>query len=178
MTAYGKKEVFVDALKNHCSGFIEKPFTLVELIEKIEEVRLRLSTTNERRRGIARAGEQQYSRLVESAPGIFYSFSNKKGGIYYSSKVEPILGYSPFELYDNPFLWRESIHPDDQKTVERAFGGTEKEEDFDLEYRIRDAFGNWRWFRDRSIGIRNHQDETIIEGFVIDFTEQRRLNEV
>lgn len=90
MTAYGKKEVFVDALKNHCNGFIEKPFTLEELIEKIE--RVRLSTTNERKRGIAKAGEQQYRRLVESAPGIFYSFSNKKGGIYYSSKVEPILG--------------------------------------------------------------------------------------
>ena len=87
MTAYGKKEVFVDALKNHCSGFIEKPFTLEELIEKIEGVRL--STTNERKRGITKAGEQQYRRFVESAPGIFYSFSNKKGESIIHPKSNP-----------------------------------------------------------------------------------------
>ena len=39
MTAYGKKEVLVDALRNHCNGFIEKPFTMSEFIDEIERVR-------------------------------------------------------------------------------------------------------------------------------------------
>lgn len=38
MTAYGKKEVLVDALRNHCNGFLEKPFTLEELIAEIERI--------------------------------------------------------------------------------------------------------------------------------------------
>ena len=39
MTAYGKKEVLVDALRNQCNGFIEKPFTMSEFIDEIERVR-------------------------------------------------------------------------------------------------------------------------------------------
>ena len=63
--------------------------------------------------------EEQYHRLVENAPGIVYSFSNKRGGIYYSSRVEEILGYSPQYLYQNSFLWNTLIHPDDQSKLPR-----------------------------------------------------------
>lgn len=38
MTAYGEKSVLVDALRNRCDGFIEKPFTIDELIGEIEHV--------------------------------------------------------------------------------------------------------------------------------------------
>lgn len=38
MTAYGKKEEFIEAL-DHSSGFIEKPFSMDELVWEIERVR-------------------------------------------------------------------------------------------------------------------------------------------
>ncbi|MBW1897547.1 MAG: response regulator [Deltaproteobacteria bacterium] len=40
MTAYGEKNLVVDALHNRCNGFIEKPFSLDQLIEEIERVRI------------------------------------------------------------------------------------------------------------------------------------------
>ena len=47
MTAHGRKELLVDALRNQCDGFIEKPFTMDELIEEIERVILsRIRDTN------------------------------------------------------------------------------------------------------------------------------------
>jgi len=36
MTAYGDKDVVVEAMKNRCSGFIDKPFTLENLLEEID----------------------------------------------------------------------------------------------------------------------------------------------
>ena len=38
MTAYGKKELVIDALRNRCDSFIEKPFTLKQLMHEIEAV--------------------------------------------------------------------------------------------------------------------------------------------
>ena len=38
MTAYGKKSLVIDALRNRCDSFIEKPFTLDQLMREIEKV--------------------------------------------------------------------------------------------------------------------------------------------
>lgn len=40
MTAYGEKDLVVDALRNRCDGFIEKPFSLDQLIKEVERVRV------------------------------------------------------------------------------------------------------------------------------------------
>lgn len=38
MTAYGEKDLAIEALRNRCDGYIEKPFTLAQLMEEIERV--------------------------------------------------------------------------------------------------------------------------------------------
>jgi DNA-binding NtrC family response regulator len=38
MTAYGEKELLVNAFRNGCDGFIEKPFTFDQLLLEIERV--------------------------------------------------------------------------------------------------------------------------------------------
>ena len=45
MTAYGHKDVLVDALRNQCNGFIEKPFTIEGLIAEIERVQRHTRST-------------------------------------------------------------------------------------------------------------------------------------
>ena len=38
MTAYGEKDLVIEALRNRCDSFIEKPFTLDQLMQEIERV--------------------------------------------------------------------------------------------------------------------------------------------
>ena len=38
MTAYGEKDVVIEALRNRCNSFIEKPFTLDQLMQEIARV--------------------------------------------------------------------------------------------------------------------------------------------
>lgn len=38
MTAFGDKQLVVQALNNHCNGYLDKPFTLVQLLSEIEKV--------------------------------------------------------------------------------------------------------------------------------------------
>ncbi len=42
MTAYGEKNLIIDALRNRCDSFIEKPFTLDQLIDEIERAQVTL----------------------------------------------------------------------------------------------------------------------------------------
>ncbi len=40
MTAYGEKKVLIDALRNGCNGFLEKPFTLEDLTTELARVQM------------------------------------------------------------------------------------------------------------------------------------------
>ncbi|OIR05753.1 signal transduction histidine-protein kinase/phosphatase DegS [mine drainage metagenome] len=122
--------------------------------------------------------ENRYRRLVENAPDIVYTFSNKRGGIYYSSRVEEVLGYSVNYLYEHPNLWNESIHPSDQEKVTKIVQSFQNERSFEVEYRIKDANGNWHWFYDRAIGGQNIDDEILIEGLATDITERKSAEEL
>lgn len=118
--------------------------------------------------------ETRYQRLVEASPAILYEFSNQRGGIYYSAHVVRVLGYSVEYLSRHPWLWRNSIHPDDLKQiapiVQKFY---EQGIDFEVEYRVRDANGEWHWFLDRSIGRIINEQEIIIEGIAIDITDYK-----
>lgn len=42
MTAYGDKGLVIDALRNRCDSFIEKPFTLDQLVQEIERAKIHI----------------------------------------------------------------------------------------------------------------------------------------
>jgi len=95
--------------------------------------------------------EELYRHLVENSPEIIYSFSDKAGGLYYSPRVKDVLGYSPEYLSKHPYLWHDSIHSDDLPMVDDAISALKEGKNFNIEYQIRDANGDWLWFHDRNI---------------------------
>ena len=122
-----------------------------------------------------RESENRYKRLVEGSPDVVYIYSDKRGESFWSQRVGDILGFSPDDLRERPFLWHDSIHPDDLSKVDSAIEGSKKGEDFDIEYRIKDMHENWHWFHDRIIGKHQAGDETIIEGLATDITSASKL---
>ena len=124
-----------------------------------------------------RKSERRYRHLLEGLPDIVWSFSDKRGTIFASGQVEKILGYSPEYLYKSPWLWNQSIHPDDKNDVDKAIKNFAAGKDLDVEYRIKDVSGNWRWFHDRSIDRQIEGDEVIIEGISTDITKRKRAEE-
>ena len=122
----------------------------------------------------ARAEEEsRYRGLVERAPVVTYSFSTVRGGLFYSPQVEGILGHTPSELTRRPFLWFESIHPEDQPKVHEALAQLEARQGFDLELRVRHKNGNWCWLREWSASVERRGDELIIVGQALDLTPLR-----
>ncbi|MBI5816479.1 MAG: PAS domain S-box protein [Nitrospinae bacterium] len=124
-----------------------------------------------------RQSEERYKQLADNSPDIIYSFSDKRGGVYYSASAEKILGYPLGYMYEHPFLWNQSIHPDDLPLVALAVKELTLGLHFDVEYRVKNCNGKWLWFRDRSIGMRANGDETIINGMATDLTVQKAQEE-
>jgi PAS domain S-box-containing protein len=120
--------------------------------------------------------EARYRHLVESLPDIAYTYSVLRGGIYYSPRAVDVFGHSMEYLLSHPFLWAESIHPEDQPRVGAAISRLLSDQTpFSLEYRIRDSTGRWRWFFDRSIGIRLEDGDILIDGLAMDITETKAI---
>ncbi len=126
---------------------------------------------------LLRESEAKYRRLIENSPDTLYIFSNKSGGLYYSKRAEELLGYPLEHLLANPFLWSESIHPDDQAGIAQTIKNTGTGHEFAIEYRLRDSKGNWKWVYDRSIQTSVKDGEVLIEGLVTDITERKLAEE-
>ncbi|MBU5637039.1 PAS domain S-box protein [Geomonas sp. Red69] len=124
-----------------------------------------------------REGERLYRNLLENVPAIIYNYSTKRGGLFYSPQVEKVFGYPLQAFYDNPMLWKESIHPDDIGKVMgviaevRARGQGEQH----VEYRVRDRSGEWIWLHDTLIRPEVAHDDTVIFGIAQDITERKNL---
>ena len=154
----------------HTEGYIEpdekgRPVRMVGFAQDITE---RQAAEDKLRRS-----EERYKQLVDSSPDIIYSFSDKRGGVYYSASAGKILGYPLDYLYAHPFLWNQSIHPDDLPRIAAAVDEFSTGKGFDIEYRVKNSAGEWLWFRDRSIGRYVNGDETIVNGMATDLTRQK-----
>ena len=122
--------------------------------------------------------EARYRHLIESLPDVAYTYSLSRGGIYYSPRATEVLGYPLDELLAQPQLWSGAIHPEDRPKVQGAVSRLlTQQEPFKLEYRIRDAKGNWHWLYDRSIGVRHVSNDALIDGLAMDITQTKKVQD-
>ncbi len=118
--------------------------------------------------------------LLTVTPGIIYT--NKGSGdfacTFVSNNLEPIMGYAPWEMLEDPKLWVKRLHPEDAKRVfgeippllERG-GGT-------VEYRFRHRAGHHIWIQDTFRVMRDAAGNPVeIVGSWADITDRKRAEE-
>jgi PAS domain S-box-containing protein len=117
-----------------------------ELEKRVEERTIELKTSRER-----------FQYLLTVTPGIIYT--SKGSGDYactfVSENVDPIMGFSAWEMLEDPGFWLSRLHPEDAPRVKKEVhplldqgGGT-------LEYRFRNRDGNYIWIQDTFRVIRD-----------------------
>ena len=124
--------------------------------------------------------EARFRLAAENLPEVLWIEAlDPRRVLYVSPSYERVWGHPPSELYAEPGLWMEAIHPEDRPVVSASFtrwlagDGT-----YDAEYRIVRPDGAVRWIHDHGVLIRDRRGKPIrASGVAQDITERRQIEE-
>ncbi len=136
---------------------------------------------SEIRKNTAGSGQHTFPRLstlMDNLPGLAYQcLPESPWTMSYASQGAAVLtGYQPEELISGRIAYIDLVHPDDRKQVREAVQKAVLENRcYQMEYRIHTASGEEKWVREQGIwgGIRQTPSD-VLEGLIIDITEQKR----
>lgn len=120
--------------------------------------------------------KERFQQMTEAINAVFFLHSADFSQVLYNSPAcERIWGgYQPEELYTQPNLWFQRVHPEDQPKLLQALSQIKQGEQSGI-YRIFHPDGTLRWLRSRCYPIWNDQGEIVrISGVTEDITEQKQ----
>jgi PAS domain S-box-containing protein len=123
-----------------------------------------------------RESELRFRQLVEHLQEVFWIRSGDGAEIYYVSPAFEKLWQAPTaDLYRNPRIWLDSIHPDDRRIVEPVFPVENlAQPNYNVEYRIIRPDGSIRWIHDRGFPVRDATGRIVrVAGLAEDVTEAK-----
>lgn len=126
--------------------------------------------------------EERFRVMADSVPeNIWITALEPEKVLYVSPSFERIFGRSVGELYRNPRLWTEAIHPADRDRVVRAYSrwiAGEEASFRDVEFRILRPSGEIRWVLDGGVLMRDEKGNAVgVTGILMDITERKRAEQ-
>ncbi|MGA2914946.1 MAG: PAS domain S-box protein [Sedimentisphaerales bacterium] len=136
-------------------------------------------TERKKMEAILKESEGKYRSLVQNIPDVVWTTDLKGRTVFISQNVKKIYGYTPEEIFEGGNeIWFGRIHPDDIERTKKSFTALfEKEDLFDIEYRIKRKDGKWIWLRDRAMSVYEENGIKYANGIFIDITERKETEE-
>src|SRR5882672_9339807 len=134
----------------------------------------------ERKRAEAalRKSEEQFRQMAENIREVFWlTTADLNKMLYISPAYEAVWGQSSESLYREPRSFFAAIHPEDRPNVV-AIVERDREQGFEVEYRVVRPEGSIRHIRDRGFPIRDESGRFYrVAGIAEDITERKRAEE-
>lgn len=125
--------------------------------------------------------EERLRSLIEHIPAIVYTCEVEPpyATIYVSPQIEQILGYTPQQFTKHKSFIEEIMHPQDWQRVQEYTENVRARRGFaSVEYRIRDRWGEYRWFRDEMVLVRGPSNKPLAwHGVIVEITGLKRSQE-
>ncbi len=124
---------------------------------------------------------RRYMNLIENVQAAVYITEPGVGGkfLFVSPRIADLLGYTRYEWQRNPGIWNRSVHPDDLQRIVRADRSCfEEHKPLREEYRMVRKDGKVIWVSDHADIFENADGEKVQQGFLMDITEQKRLEQI
>ncbi len=156
-----------------------------ELEDKVEERTAELSLANEsliqeinsriKAEYSLRESEERFRTMADFAPVLIWMSGRDKECNYFNKGWLDYTGRTMKE--ETGSGWSEGVYPEDlQKTMETYIMAFEKKEPFEMEYRLRNSMGEYRWIFDKGIPRYEGNDFAGYIGCCIDI-HSRKINE-
>jgi two-component system, sensor histidine kinase and response regulator len=121
-----------------------------------------------------------FARLLSASPAVIYCriASGDYQPTYVSDGVTRLFGCTPREYLEDPYLWRQRVHPEDvpriSAWVDRLFESDRRS----IEYRIQRDDGSYFWVHDRQQVVRDDKGQPVeIVGSWTDISERKEAEE-
>ena len=123
--------------------------------------------------------EADLEHIIDSINDVVWSISPSGDRVLFvNSAWERAFGHSHIELQNNPELWQQTIHPEDQLLATDALATLLAKDQFDVEYRIVRPDGEVRWISDHATVVRDAQGVPVrIDGIGRDITRRKQDEE-
>ena len=138
----------------------------------------------ERKQAEAKLRQSQHfvQRIAEASPNLLYIFDlNEQRNIYANQEMAVFLGYTPEQIQAmGANVLPTLIHPEDLARLPAYFQQVQNAADgeiFEIEYRVRDANGEWRTLLGRETPFARTPDGMVTQllGTATDITERQQM---
>lgn len=125
--------------------------------------------------------ESRFRGLVANLPGAVYRCRNDADWSmsYLSDEIQALSGYPAYDFINNRVRSFVSvIHPDDRLITLRAVAAVERQESFELTYRLQHADGHSVWVREKGRGEYDSDGKLQwISGFIWDISDRKAVED-
>ncbi len=147
-----------------------------ELIKMQQDLSKTVNELSEKQRFI--------QHIFDTAPNVLliYDLADQRT-VYANREIVAILGYTPVEIQQmGPSFMRQLIHPTDAQLLEdhhKRFETLPDGQILEVEYRLRDSTGGWRWINSRdTVFLRDAQGKPHqILSIAQDITDRKKVQE-
>jgi PAS domain S-box-containing protein len=122
--------------------------------------------------------EERFRQIAENIHEVFWLTTvDASDFLYISPAYEAVWGRSCESLFQDPRSFIAGIHPEDKARVVESLG-RDREQNFEIEYRVVRPDGSIRWIRDRAFPIKDEVGRFYrIAGIAEDVTERKQAQE-
>lgn len=156
---------------------------ILEDITEMKAYQCELELRVQERTAELQESQRALGTLMGNLPGMAYRCKNDPDRTmeFVSEGCADLTGYKPADLIRNRTVaYASLIHADDQQqVVEMIRRAVEKEEKYQLIYRIVTAAGSERWVREQGLGVFSENRVLLaLEGFITDITDRMTAEEI
>ncbi|NJN76142.1 MAG: PAS domain S-box protein [Synechococcaceae cyanobacterium RL_1_2] len=159
----------VSVIRNHQG----EPVDILAIVEDISE---------RKQAAIAlKNSEIRWQFALEGAEEGVWDWDMANNSVFFSSRWKSMLGYSPFEVGDQPEEWSERIHPEDQarvfQAVQNYLNGDTNIYQCDLRMRCKDNTYKWILGRGKVVEWDEQNQPLRMIGTHVDISDRKRQEE-
>ena len=122
-------------------------------------------------------GEGRYRTVVEMSDNIIFEWNFQTGNVIFSNNFGKKFSYrAPTDSYDDSFLAKCRVHPEDTENYKRTLAKLAKGEEIRQdEFRWKNSFGDYIWMLMRACPIHDSEGNTVkVVGVVIDIDRAKK----
>ncbi|AOT07830.1 response regulator [Pseudoalteromonas luteoviolacea] len=126
--------------------------------------------------------EERFKLAIKGSNDGIWDWDIEKGSMFFSPRFRELLGYDGNDTNGFPDIFESlerAVHPKDKTNTFGALNThLESGEAFDIEFRMRNFNGDFRFYRSKGLALRNEHNKAVrMSGSLTDITDQKMYQE-